>query len=66
MISDYVTRDSGAYPLLDVSLKSFAHNTVNRIRTAAADRDDEAYCPDQQYILVSAATGGIPFRQMHE
>src|SRR5579864_9488407 len=52
--------------LSDLRLKLLADGAVNRIRTAAADGDDEAYRPDQQDILVSATTGRIPFRQMHE
>src|SRR3984885_16088032 len=50
----------------EVRLKLLADDAVNRIRTAAADGDDEAYRADQQHILISAATGCITLRQMHE
>jgi hypothetical protein len=47
-------------------LKLLADEAVNRIGTAAADREEEAYCADQQHILVSPTARCITFRQMHE
>src|SRR5450631_2360111 len=47
-------------------LKLLADEAVNRIGTAAADREEEAYCADQQHILVSPTARRITFRQMHE
>ena len=35
-------------------LKLLPEQSVDRVRTAAADGEDEAYRPDEQYIFVAA------------
>lgn len=50
----------------DLSLKFLANGTVDRIRAAAADRDDQACSADQEHILVSAARCITPGQGHHQ